>query len=142
MTRAGTDPSSSSGPIHRLFDEVLSGPRNLDVLDEPLAPDYLDHSPVSGVPSTRAGVRVKLAALRAAFPDVRFTLETAVAEGPLTAVRCRWKGTHRGPFAGIPPTGRRVSVEGMDFYRTSEGRIAEHWDVVDLAGLMAQLGGG
>lgn len=142
MIRVGTDPSSSAAPIRRLFDEVLSGARDLDVLDELPAPDYLDHSPAPGVPSNRAGVRVKLEALRAAFPDVRFTLAATVAEGALTAVRWRWEGTHRGPFAGIPPTGRRVSVEGMDFYRTSEGRIAEHWDVVDEAGLMAQLGRG
>jgi predicted ester cyclase len=50
------------------------------------------------------------------------------------AARWRWEGTHRGPFDGIPPTGRRVPVEGMDFYRTSEGRV------VDEAGSMAQLG--
>jgi predicted ester cyclase len=142
MTRVATDHSSSAAPVHRLFDEVLSGPRNLDVLDELLAPDYLDHSPSPGVPSSRAGVRVKLESLRAAFPDVRFTLEAAVAEGPLTAVRWHSEGTHLGPFEGIAPTGRRVLVEGMDFYRTSEGRITEHWDVVDEAGLMAQLGGG
>jgi predicted ester cyclase len=68
-----------------------------------------------------------------------FTFEDLVGERDMAAARWLWNGTHRGPFAGIAPTGRTVSVRGMDFYRLARGRIAEHWDVVDEAGLMAQL---
>ncbi len=122
---------SAPAPIRRLFGEVLSGPRDLAVLEEILADDYLDHTSPPGLPNDRTGVRPKLEAFRAAFPDVIFVLEDGVAEGDLTAARWHWEGTHQGEFAGIAPTGRRLSVRGMDFYRVRDGRIAEHWDVLE-----------
>lgn len=125
--------------VSRLFGEVLGGPRDLDLLDGLLSPEYLDHSPVGGV-ADRSGVRPKLEALRAGFPDVTFTLEAIISEGDIVAARWYWTGTHTGPFMGLAPTGRRVSVRGMDFYRVANCQIVEHWEVVDQAGLMAQLG--
>jgi predicted ester cyclase len=50
-----------------------------------------------------------------------------------------FSGTHLGEFLGLPPTGRRVTIRVMDFVRYEDGKIAEHWNVVDIAGLMQQL---
>lgn len=129
----------STGPVDRLFCEVLSGPRDLGILDDLLSPDYVDHSPAGGA-SDRTGVRPKLEALRTGFSDVTFTLEATVSEGDVVAARWHWHGTHDGAFTGYGPTGRQVTVRGMDFYRIVSGRICEHWDVVDSAGLLAQIG--
>ena len=60
--------------------------------------------------------------------------------GSLVAARYHWEGTHKGTFLGIPPTGRRIVVRGMDFYRFADGRIVEHWDNVDEFGMLSQLG--
>jgi predicted ester cyclase len=49
-------------------------------------------------------------------------------------------GTHTGDFLGIPPTGKRATIRVMDMVRYRDGRIAEHWSVVDIAGVRAQLG--
>ncbi len=125
--------------VRRLFDEVLNGGR-LDLLDALIAPGYVENSPAPSQAAGAAGVKAKIEGLRRAFPDVRFVLEELVGEGPIVAARYHWKGTHEGPFLGIPPTGRRVSVRGMDFYRFADGWLVEHWDNVDEFGMLSQLG--
>jgi steroid delta-isomerase-like uncharacterized protein len=54
----------------------------------------------------------------------------------------RWSltGTHRGAFLGIPPTGKAVTLRGIDMYRIHDGKIAEHWNVVDMLGFCQQTG--
>lgn len=74
-----------------------------------------------------------------AFPSYQIVGHQFVAEGDTVAVRATFSGTHTGPFFGMPPTGRHVSAPLMLFYRLADGRIAEHWMVLDAAALMAQL---
>lgn len=125
--------------IRRLFDDVLNGGR-LGLLDTIVGAAYVDHSPAAGQAAGAAGVKAKIAALREGFPDVRFTLEELVGEDETVAARYSWRGTHRGAFLGIPPTGKTILVRGMDFYRLRDNRIVEHWDVVDDLGMLTQLG--
>lgn len=75
-----------------------------------------------------------------AFPDSRFTVEDVVAEGEHVAVRHTFRGTHRGEFEGVPATGRRVAVSGIELLRFEGGKIAEAWLNADFLGLMQQLG--
>ncbi len=125
--------------IRRLFDDVLNGGR-LGLLDTIVGAAYVDHSPASGQAAGAAGVKAKVAALREGFPDLRFTLEEIVGEDEIVAARYHWRGTHRGSFLGIPPTGKTILVRGMDFYRLRDEKIVEHWDVVDDLGMLTQLG--
>lgn len=125
--------------IRMLFDWILNQ-HDEGLLDDLLAPNYVDHNPVPGQAPGAEGIRNKLKDLRAAFPDIRFFLEDLVAENDLVAARYYWKATHTGTFLGLPPTGKQVMVRGMDFYRLSGGKLVEHWDSVDQLGLMQQLG--
>lgn len=125
--------------VRRLFDAILSQGR-VELLDELIAPGYVENNPVPGQKPGAEGVKAKLKTFRGAFPDIRFVLESLVAEGSLVAARYHWEGTHKGTFLGIPPTGRKVVVRGMDFYRFAGGRIVEHWDSVDEFGMLSQLG--
>jgi len=125
--------------ITRLFDEVLNQ-GNLEVLDELIGADYLEHNPVPGQLPGAAGIKAKLVALRQAFPDIHFNLEELIGEGAAVAARYGWEGTHMAEIMGIQPTGKTVRVRGMDFYRLQDARIAEHWDCVDEIGLLRQLG--
>ena len=75
----------------------------------------------------------------AAFPEYRIDVEQVIFEGDTVALRGTFHGTHRGPFAGIPPTGKTVSAGLMLFYRLEEGMIAEYWMQLDSAALMGQL---
>jgi len=74
-----------------------------------------------------------------AFPAYEVIAEELIAEKDLVAVRATFQGVHSGPFAGIPATGRSVSVPFMIIYRVAGDRIVEHWMQFDAAALMSQL---
>ena len=80
--------------------------------------------------------------LRAAFPDLRLTVEEMVAEGDRVSVRFTARGTHQGEFSGVPPTGSRVAWEVISIVRVAVGKIAERWSQSDVEGLRQQLHGG
>lgn len=126
--------------IHRYFDEVWNQGK-LDVLDELLASDYVNHS--SSIPDTEpgpAGVKPIVTAMRQAFPDLRYRIDRLVASDELVAVRVTLSGTHRGDFFGIAPTGKRFEVTQSNFERFRDGKIVEHWRNTDELSLMRQLG--
>jgi steroid delta-isomerase-like uncharacterized protein len=124
----------------RLFVEVLQDSGEIDRVDEFVRPDFENHTARPGAPEGAEGVRAGLDAFRAGFPDHDAEVVHLVAEGDLVATYKTFTGTHTGPFMGIPPTGKRATIRVMDMVRYRDGRIAEHWSVVDLAGLREQLG--
>ncbi len=85
----------------------------------------------------RGGMFVEVEGTRAGVP-VRHRWHM-IAEGDLVATYKTFTGTHTGDFFGTPATGKRATIRVMDFVRYDDGRIAEHWNIVDLPGLMAQL---
>lgn len=103
------------------------------------APELLDHNPTPGQPEGRGGLKEFHTALHAAFADVVFTTEVFVSEGDLVTRRWTMRATHEGPFLGIAPTGRRVTMTGIDILRVVDGRFTEIWHNEDVAGLLDQL---
>ena len=124
----------------RLFVEVLQNQGEIDRVDEFVRPDFVNHTGRPGSPPGPEGVRSGLETFRAGFPDHDAEVVHMVAEGDLVATYKTFTGTHTGEFLGIPATGRRATICVMDVVRYRDGRIAEHWSVVDLAGVRAQLG--
>jgi steroid delta-isomerase-like uncharacterized protein len=113
---------------------------NLDVYDESLADGYVSHDPgFGGDTYGRAAVKERVRSFRAAAPDLEVTLDDVIAEADKVVTRWRVEGTHEGPLAGIPPTGRRVSITGITIDAFADGRIVESWSHWDTAGLMRQL---
>jgi steroid delta-isomerase-like uncharacterized protein len=125
--------------VRRLVDEAESGGR-LDVVDELLAEDFVDHTPLPGIPPTREGVKMLFAGLRAAFPDLHVTISEQIAEDDRVATRKTFRGTHQGDFLGVPASGRPVEFEVIDILTFENGKISEHRVVVDQLGLLRQLG--
>ncbi len=123
----------------RRFVEVLQHRGELDRVEELVRPDFVDHSLPPGLPGGPDGVRAILGAIRQGFPDHDAQVVHMIAEGDLVATYKTFTGTHAGDFFGIPATGRRATIRVMDFVRYTDGRIVEHWGIVDLAGLTAQL---
>lgn len=91
-------------------------------------------------PRDRAATLAFVQGVHAAFPDWRVRIEDIVAAGDTAAVRWSGQVTHEGPFHGIPATGRRITVSGINFYRIENGRIAQEWEQMDSVGMLAQLG--
>ena len=123
--------------IRRFFNAIESG--NLQVLDEIVAEDYDDH--LAGQTPGRETVKKYFAGLRSAFSDLTLPISAIVAEGDCIAVLNSVRGTHKGEFIGLKPTGRRIDTMTFQLYRIENGQLAEHWEVADYAQLMRQLQG-
>src|SRR5439155_22952243 len=87
-----------------------------------------------------AGAKQVFSFYRAAFPDLQVNAEDLIAEGDRVVARWSSSGTHKGDFMGIPPTGKQVQITGIDLFRFSGGKIAEHWGVFDQLWMLQQLG--
>jgi steroid delta-isomerase-like uncharacterized protein len=126
--------------VVRRYFEVILGTGRLDLLNDLVAPEYVDHTARPGRAPGAAGVREVVGLFRTAFPDVAVAVEDTITEQDRVATRFTIRGTHTGPFAGLPPTGRRVVITGIAISRVAGGRIAEQWDQADMLGLLQQLG--
>ena len=124
----------------RLVEEAFNAGR-LEVVDELVASDFVEHDP-SLTEEVRgpAGVKELIAGYRAAFPDIRITIEDQIADGDYVVSRWSGTGTHQGELMGMPATGKQATVTGITIDRIVDGRIAESWDNWDTLGLMQQLG--
>lgn len=126
----------------RLYEEVFNQ-GNLDLADELIGPNVVEHQQQPGVTPDAAGPElVKQIArfFRSAFPDLEITVNDLIAEDDRVAARVTIAGTHKGELMGIPPTGKRVQVSSMDIIRFEDGKAAEHWGETDIMGMMQQLG--
>ena len=123
----------------RVNGEMISQ-NHLDLVDELFAESFVDHSATPGLPANREGVKMFFGVLHAAFSGLHVTVEDQVAEGDKVVTRKTFHGTHTGDFFGVPATGRIVSFQVIDMLRLQDGRVTDHWNVVDQMGLMHQLG--
>ena len=113
----------------------------VDLIDELLAPDYVNHSPgIPDQPTGPEGVKAVVSMFRSGMPDLRVTIDDMIAEGDRVATRYTIEGTHEGDLFGVPPTGRRLSIESMTVERVSGGKIREHRRITDTLDMMQQLG--
>jgi predicted ester cyclase len=131
--------SDNKATVRRFIDEYQTR-GDERAFAEILDPDVLDHSRPPGIAPGAEGVRQQFDGFRHAFPDFRATVLDLIAEGDMVVTRKVFHGTHRGDLMGIPPAGREVEIHVIDIVRLSQGRIVEHWNIVDRLGLMQQLG--
>ncbi len=125
--------------VLRWKDEIWNK-RNLNIIDELYAPDYVGH--IVGTPGPVRGREVLkqlIAAYFAAF-DIHFTSEFLVAEGDMVVVYDTFRFKHTGAFQGIPATGKEATLTSTDIYRIVDGKIVEQWVEANMLSLMQQLG--
>jgi steroid delta-isomerase-like uncharacterized protein len=122
-----------------LYDALNRG--DLNAMDDFIADDFVEHEELPGLSPTKEGVKQYFGMIQGAFPDFRFVIDALAAEGDLVIARCRMTGTHRGAFMGFPATGGQINVPLVDFLRVANGRVTEHWGVLDSGALIQQLGG-
>jgi predicted ester cyclase len=111
-----------------LMDEVWNR-RDLSAVDRYLTSDFIEHN--KNLPAGLAGRKQFVTAVLAAFSDYHAEVEEVMAEGDKIVARVQWTGTQDGPFQGRPPTHRKLRFWTADFFRVENGKLAEHWDVVD-----------
>jgi predicted ester cyclase len=119
--------------------EVLNAGK-FELLDELLATEFVDHTARPGVAPTREGLKQSAMALRTAFPDIHYSIDDAIMCGDKIVHRLTATGTMTGELNGIPATGKRATWTEIHIGRGVNGRLTEHWSLVDQLGMLVQLG--
>jgi predicted SnoaL-like aldol condensation-catalyzing enzyme len=123
---------------YRSYMEQVWNKHDPSAVDRYLAPDYVEHNP--NLPPGRDGRWGFVSKVLAAFPDYHAEIQEVVADGDRVVARVQWTGTQDGPYEGRPPTHNKLVFWTADFFRFENGKIAEHWDVVDRLPRMIALG--
>ena len=109
--------------------------------EELISPDAIFYVPERAEPMRGpAGYLSIIQMMRGGFPDIQWNLEEMVAEGNKVAARFTMRGTHRGTFFGVPPSGNKISVQAMNLYRLSHGQFVEERGQPDMLALLQQIG--
>ena len=131
-------PEDNNAIVHR-FEKAFAA-NDVATIDALCDLALVDHNPAPGQAPTLSGFKATIAAYKAIFPDLQVDVEAVIGERDLAASRWSVVGTHKAEFFGVPATGKRVKVEGMNFYRLRGGKITDVWTQFDGLGLMQQLG--
>ncbi len=125
--------------VRRLVEEVINK-GNIDLFDELVAADLVDHALPPGFPPGAQGTKQFFRLLRAAFPDLHYTIEAAIGEGDYVGQRLTAQGTMKGEFMGMPPSGKQAVWSSMDVARLKDGKVVEYWGIEDQLSMLQQLG--
>ena len=133
--------SEENKAIVRRFVEEVQSKHNMDVVNELMDPDQIDHSGLR-LPGLNAveGFKKFFSGFLVAFPDITAVINFQVAEGDKVVTYKTFHGTHKGEFMDIPPTGKKIAINIIDIFRIAGGKMVEHWAVVDWMPVMTQLG--
>lgn len=114
---------------------------NLEVFHQIFSPDVVDHDPAPGQGKGPQGFIQFFTQFRAAFPDLKIAVEHMVADEDSVAIAYTVTGTQKGPFQGIPATGKKIKARGVQISKFGDdARIVERWGASDEAGIMQQIG--
>lgn len=127
--------------VTRVNMEYIEG-GNTQTVYELFAPDFINQSAPPGTPTgPEAIIWFFDQVLRPGFPDLKVVIHDMIAEGDRVTTRKSFHATHKGAFFGVPATGRSVVMDVIDIIRLRDGKYMEHWGILDLQGLMAQIQG-
>ncbi|HEY7779043.1 MAG TPA: ester cyclase [Ktedonobacterales bacterium] len=126
--------------VQRRLVEEFVNKGNTTVAADLVAEDHVGLDPAHEPLLGREGLIANIARMRAAFPDLEWTIEDQVAEGDKVACSIVWRGTHQGVFLGVAPTGKRVTVTCMAIDSIEAGKCKETRFLMDSMSLMRQLG--
>ena len=125
--------------IVRRFFELGPSSGDMNAANALLSPNFALHTPFPSAPGIQ-GINDVVKTCRAAFEHLNVTVEDMVAEGNKVVARFTARGTHKGQFMGLPPTGKPITMTGIEIFRIENGKIAELWGEANMLWLMQQLG--
>ena|SRR5688572_8940054 len=130
--------TASKEVVRTLFEAVNAG--DLETILSLIGDEMVVHTSVPGIGPGRDGFRAFMQVFFDAFPEQHTDVHALIADGDLVAAHHTHHATNLGSFAGMPPTGRQVHVDGIELFRINDGKIVEMWHHDDLLSLMQQLG--
>jgi len=117
---------------------VVSG--HLEGIRDVVAAACVDHDPAQGQVPGPEGFIFFFGQFRAAFPDLNLSVDHLVQDDDNIAFAYTITGTHKGDLFGIPPTGKKIKVRGMQISRFEGGKLVERWGSSDQLGILQQIG--
>jgi len=121
----------------RNFIDHIWNRRQVTRLDDYLSVDYVDHA---YAPPNAGGLLKILSEMQTAFPDAQQTVESMTAQDDMVVCRITLSATHLGSFRNTPASGNSVRVNVYRSFRFQQGKIVEHWALLDTASLLRQIG--
>ena len=127
--------------MRRVLEEAF-GQGRVEVVDEVLHSNFVCWDPNSESGEIRGADTIKseIEYFRNAVPDLTYTVDDQIVEGDMVVSRYTASGTHQGEFFGVPATGKRAEISGINIDRVEGGKVVEEWASYDLQGAMRQLG--
>ena len=123
----------------RMYELLSAG--DVDGFGDLLTDDFIEHEEIPGLAPLKDGVKTFFSMQIAAFPDLHLAVEDVIADDAKVVVRVRYTGTQLGEFQGMPASGKAVDVQLIDIFAfAGDGRVSEHWGIIDLMAMMQQLG--
>jgi predicted ester cyclase len=123
----------------RIVEEGLNK-GDMAALDAVHAPGFVDHTVPPGMPADLSGFKMLVQAIRSAFPDIHYHIDAEIAEGDMLSHCLTVHGTMKGDFNGMPATGKNATWQEMHIGRFVNGKVEEHWGVIDRMGMLEALG--
>jgi predicted ester cyclase len=133
------DHEANKAVVLRAIDQGFNG-GNLAIADEIFTDDYTVHAPGLELPRGPEAFRMAIGLWRGAFSNIHMDVQELVTDRDFVVNRFITKGTHDGPLFGIPPTGKPMTVYGMEMHRVVDGRVQESWIGDDVPSILMQLG--
>jgi len=124
----------------RRMTEAFYNQGHVELAEQFFADTYVHHDSAAPQVRDRDGRKRELRAFLVGCPDLHITTDDLVAEGDRVAKRWTMHATHTGDLSGLPPTGKRITVSGLELFRLADGKIVECWIGYDSLNLMQQLG--
>ena len=112
----------------------------LEIIDEIVAPDVIYHYPNNHTVIGLDSIKESSPEFHKAFPDLKHIIEFQAAEGEYVTTRYTWRGTHKGTYLGVEPTGKELTFTFIDVCRVKDGKVVEAWIELDYLGMYQQLG--
>lgn len=135
IVMSSTTEQQNKDAVRQLFEDGFNRDRS-DVIDKIVGEEYVDATGARGP----GAFKQTMARLRAAFPDIHYTIESILAEGQEVAIRWHWSGTHRGAFRGLPPTQRSITNSGAAVFQVRAGKIVSAALETDRLGFLQSIG--
>ncbi|HEY3229817.1 MAG TPA: ester cyclase [Roseiflexaceae bacterium] len=126
--------------IVRRMTEEFYNQGNVELAEDFFADTYVHHDSASPHVRDRDGLKQVLRAFLDGCPDLHITIDQLLAEGDTVTKRWTYHATHTGDLSGLPPTGKRITMSGLELFRLEGGKIVECWLGYDNLSLMQQLG--
>ena len=121
------------------FEDFVNN-RKAEVIRTNMTPDFYDHDGPGGEPTDTSGDEEMMRQMYTMMPDLHLTIEDLIAEDDKVVTRWSASGTHNGDFVGVPASGRLITVTGIHIHRVRHGRLVEHWEELNMLGVLRQLG--